>query len=896
MMDAVTSYEDWFREITTFTPRSWQSELAMHERCEHRMIRVPTGLGKTAGTALAWLYHRVVRCDPSWPRRLVFVLPMRVLVEQVERSLHEWIRRAVERTGIESVDVHVLMGGVRSEPWVLYPEKPAVLVGTQDMLLSRALNRGFGAARGRWPQDFALLNHDVLWVLDEVQLMDAGLLTSVQLAVFRDQDAATRLRFRPARCWWMSATLQPRWFASEDSADMASSLAQTLLHVPESQRTGDPWGVRKPAARRTDVTSPEQIAQLVTAHHTPGTMTLVITNRVDTAVEVHRQIEAHYSQGKGKNRKMPDDAPELRLIHSRFRGMERERWANEFLRRDAAMPPSGRVVVSTQVVEAGVDISARLLVTELAPWPSLVQRAGRAGRVAADDGANVIVVGQVPEQDKDALPYGARELAAADRAWKLLVEREGHAGLAALTQLDEMLEREDPALVQQLYPYAPPQVLKRVDLDELFDTTPDLSGADIDVSGFIRTGEERDVSVAWRVLEKEPKKSLARDVVGKVERRELCPVPVQDARKWLKDVPAAYTWSYLQGRWVSVDRNRLAAGTIVLVPASAGGYDPERGWTPKHKGDVEPWMPASETAPEQESMIEARFDDTAAAQDDDSASRAVHYKTIATHGREAGEVVAELCREIELDEPYRALLELAGRWHDAGKAHPVFQAAIRDDARASGPAWATRQDLAKAPGNAWNVPPYRDRPGFRHELVSTLSLFELLRRTNPDHPALLGACRLLLEATGAAPEEIAQDERISTGHPLAAELAELDERAFNLLAYLVCAHHGKVRCTWTSTPLDQERGDGAIHGVRTGDELPALQLCDRQGSAHELPALALDLSPAALGLGKRYGPSWTERIDALRAELGPFALAYLEALLRAADARASQLGEEDPLP
>jgi CRISPR-associated endonuclease/helicase Cas3 len=28
--------------------------------------------------------------------------------------------------------------------------------------------------------------------------------------------------------------------------------------------------------------------------------------------------------------------------------------------------------VATQVVEAGVDISARTLITELAPWPGLV--------------------------------------------------------------------------------------------------------------------------------------------------------------------------------------------------------------------------------------------------------------------------------------------------------------------------------------------------------------------------------------------------------------------------------------------------------------------------------------------------------------------------------------------
>jgi CRISPR-associated endonuclease/helicase Cas3 len=45
-----------------------------------------------------------------------------------------------------------------------------------------------------------------------------------------------------------------------------------------------------------------------------------------------------------------------------------------------------------------------------------------------------------------------------------------------------------------------------------------------------------------------------------------------------------------------------------------------------------------------------------------------------------------------------------------------------------------------------------------------------------------------------------------------------------------------------------------------------------------------------LGLGARYGASWGERVCNLLDRHGPFKLAYLEALLRAADVRASALG------
>lgn len=47
------------------------------------------------------------------------------------------------------------MGGEETDlDWDVWPEKPAILIGTQDMLLSRALNRGYGMNRYRWPMHF----------------------------------------------------------------------------------------------------------------------------------------------------------------------------------------------------------------------------------------------------------------------------------------------------------------------------------------------------------------------------------------------------------------------------------------------------------------------------------------------------------------------------------------------------------------------------------------------------------------------------------------------------------------------------------------------------------------------------------------------------------------------
>jgi CRISPR-associated endonuclease/helicase Cas3 len=47
----------------------------------------------------------------------------------------------------------------------MIPERPAVLLGSRDILVSAALIRGSGASRYRWPVDFAFLKNEALSTL-----------------------------------------------------------------------------------------------------------------------------------------------------------------------------------------------------------------------------------------------------------------------------------------------------------------------------------------------------------------------------------------------------------------------------------------------------------------------------------------------------------------------------------------------------------------------------------------------------------------------------------------------------------------------------------------------------------------------------------------------------------
>ena len=73
------------------------------------------------------------------------------------------------------------------------------------------------------------------------------------------------------------------------------------------------------------------------------------------------------------------------------------------------------------------------------------------------------------------------------------------------------------------------QLLRRRDLLDLFDTTPDLSGNDIDISRYVRDGEDTDVQLYWRDFsDTTPGEELSQPV-----RDELCRVSIGAARDFL---------------------------------------------------------------------------------------------------------------------------------------------------------------------------------------------------------------------------------------------------------------------------------------------------------------------------------------------------------------------------
>ena len=842
-------------------PYGWQRALAEGDWPE--VLIAPTGSGKTAGVTLAWLYRRLVHPGTT-PVRLVWCLPMRTLVDQTAAEIRRWLARLggegrggggglPDRGSVLSHraggpipgagDVHVLMGGVDSGDWLLKPERPSVLVGTQDMLLSRALMRGYASSRAIWPMEFALLHRDTQWVFDEVQLMGAGRATSAQLEAFRRAELARdpsgdRAAERPCRSMWISATLEAEWLVTVDHPaptrvmrvdpvaeddERLLTLARAPKHLSRAHDAPASTTVKDEGAYLA------RLAATVVGAHCAGHMTLVIVNQVKRAQRLHREVRRILD-----SRAAP--AAGLALIHSRFRPADRKR---EMAKITGPHAQTDIIVIATQAVEAGVDISAAVMFTELAPWASMVQRFGRANRRAEVEGGAEVhwidILGSVDGDDKKARndadklssPYDADEL------------REAHSKLLPLDDVASV-HLPPPGDVDP-----PIRVVRRKDLDDLFDTDADLTGFDVDISPYIRDADDTDIRVFWREL------PTLDDAPPKPSVRELCAVPIGLARKWIQTAenktsgPVVFVrdpqWRRPDGQaashppgWVPL-RESPWPGMTVLADVRAGGYLETLGFTGDWK-HIPPPVKPPEQAPAAAPAGHAPGEESDG-HDDDPRSETGHPVHLTDHLRHVSSEVAGLCDALALDKDTRGVILRAARWHDLGKAHEIFADTMRRGMYGRG----ASEEVLLAKTVRRNL--RHKRPFFRHELASALAFL--------------------------AHENWSRDA--------------------DLAAYLIAAHHGKVRMNLRalpreSAPKDPERASARFaRGIWEGDELPSLDL----GGGERWPGGSLTLSIMELGWDEATRESWTERTRDLLARFGPFRLAWLETLLRIADWRAS---------
>ena len=592
-------------------------------------IQFPAGTG-TTGVILPWLWRCLHGPGPVralTPRRLIWALPQGSLLEPTVAAVHRWLA-GLELA--ESVALHVV-AGARGEDvgdWREDMHRPAIIVGPADALVSKALNRGYGLTRTMFPIDFALAVNGAHWVIDEARLSPRSATTLRQLADYAE-----------AR-----GTAEP--FGLTLISTEPPAVAFRRLAV-------EPGDYRAIAASAVD-------------RHAPGTRTLIVLNTVAAAQQVYRQLRGG-----------PADAT---LLHSRFRGTERAGLLS-------AIPggPEGVIVVATPVVEAGFgDLDASLLITETAPWPSLVLRAGHGKR------GEVL---WVPPPSGHLPPAG--HLPAADHR----------------------------AVIQ------PGQLVT------LFDTSTYRSDDDIDIAPYLRDAEDLDAEVAWATWT--PGADGAPEPEVRLPLAEhRCRIGLAEALR-LAEGRAVWRFDRDAGAWTPVTGqppSRLRPGELLLVNAADGGYDTETGLDPLARALV-PDSPVLLTPDEQAARPASPAPGPAAGEgtedDPGPASAAPRgWQSLDEHSEQVRDQVAALLAAIAppgLPDAAARSAVIAGWLHDVGKAHPIWQDALcalaeadeRDKITAGRP-WAKSGARTGRLEFAGDVP-------FRHELASLLLIDDSLR-------------------------------------------------------------------------------------------------------------------------------------------------------------------------
>jgi CRISPR-associated endonuclease/helicase Cas3 len=408
-------FDDAFAHLTGNPPFPWQQALY------RRFIGVdpdgipstcclPTGLGKTSVVGI-WLLA-LAQTPEIIPRRLVYVVNRRTVVDQTTNEVEKY-RLALAKTELNDVrkrlaalcamplkaedgktESPLALSTLRGQfadnrEWSADPARPAVIVGTVDMIGSRLLFSGYGVGFNGKPLHAGFLGQDVLLVHDEAHLEAA--FQELLTAIVKEQERCEE--FRSFRVMELSATPRGQESFGLMKEDGENSEVKKRINAKKSihlQRLGE------------EETLDDQIAQLALTprfRDSRGAI-LVFLNRIDDVEKVVKKL------GKEKQA--------VQQLTGTLRGLERDRMADprkdtgcrifaRFLKQPdpyapdsekwKVTPKEGTVyLVCTSAGEVGVNISADHAVCDLATFDRMAQRFGRVNRFGDREDTEIHVV------------------------------------------------------------------------------------------------------------------------------------------------------------------------------------------------------------------------------------------------------------------------------------------------------------------------------------------------------------------------------------------------------------------------------------------------------------------------------------------------------------------------
>ena len=599
-----TQFRELFERLTGKAPFPWQTALGdrfltndIPAGCD-----LPTGMGKTSVIPI-WVICLGLQAMTGYvqlPRRLVYTVNRRVIVDQATEEVNRIVdalaqpldpqvsglREALAALSVMStglpIAVSTLRGGLAdNQEWKADPTKPAIVIGTVDMIGSKLLFCGFGDGRRDRPLHAGLLGQDALIVHDESHLMPAfG--QSLRQAYQLNQEGAA---LRPFRIMDLSATQ-----TCNSNEDLFSLTPADYGHPAILQRLGLAPGTGRKQLVLSQTPPGEVVQQIVARaakHDGSGTAVLIYVRTVAHARKIQEGLRKRLAD-QGQNR--------LLVLTGTLRGYERDRLTADpnltrfAPERDRHQTHADTVyLISTAAGEVGANYDADHCVCDLTTLESIIQRFGRVNRFGLFPESRIEVVGEMATRQSSQ--QGKQNTAnPLSKTWEALQQLNGDASPAALSRLVGYQDAYSP----------PPQ---RIDLDDWtldswsitglrpaeFPQRPDVA---LWLHG-LTDAEPPETHIAWRDdlnafqdLDRLPAETWWQDYLDvlPLHRQELLKEPTWEVKKALKAINHYWTTQGRQGKalWITADgevvlntlaelaEQRLDWGTVIL-PTALGG-------------------------------------------------------------------------------------------------------------------------------------------------------------------------------------------------------------------------------------------------------------------------------------------------------------------------------------
>lgn len=457
------NFRDGFKHLTGYDPFDWQERLFQKflngdfpDACD-----VPTGLGKTSVMAI-WLIalgHLLKEKDRKIPLRLVYVVDRRVIVDQATdeaETLWKALRQALSdkssplhplaqilreasMRGSESLIALSTLRGQKADnrEWCLDPSRPAIIVGTVDMIGSRLLFSGYGKVGiNHRSLQAGLLGQDTLVVIDEAHLSPVFVATLLDIRKAIQKTPS----LRPFHVISLSATLGghgSKILAIDESRELQNEQARLRLQarkqiefLPFDQTAKSKEGKKASwkeideafAERLVDrviqterATGPESARSVVIFVRTVDLVNM-IAEKLGTELEkLAVRNEAGEAVDKKELKKMRDEI-EARILKmtGEMRGYERDRKQlvdsakfQAFLpKHNRETPRPTQYLIATSSAEVGVNLDADDGLCDLSTLDSMIQRIGRINRFGETESTITVVV---DEKGLDAFAAAYRQ-------------------------------------------------------------------------------------------------------------------------------------------------------------------------------------------------------------------------------------------------------------------------------------------------------------------------------------------------------------------------------------------------------------------------------------------------------------------------------------------------------